>query len=66
MSVIWNQNFSLPDHYSSTLFQFDEVVVDGPDAIQFISNFITADINGLKVNEGCDTFFVTREVGYLV
>ncbi len=57
MSVIWNQNFSLPDQYSSTLFQFDEVVVDGPDAIQFISNFITADINGLKVNEGCDTFF---------
>ena len=57
MSVIWNQNFSLPDHYSSTLIQFDEVVVDGLDASQFISNFITADIKGLKVNEGCDTFF---------
>lgn len=57
MSEIRNQSFSLPDHFSSGLFQFDEVVVDGPDAVQFISNFITADINGVKVNEGCDTFF---------
>ena len=57
MSVIWNQKFSLPDYYSSALIQFDEVVVDGPDAIQFISNFVTAEINGLKVNEGCDAFF---------
>ncbi len=57
MTVIRNRNFSLPDHYSSALIQFDEVVVGGPDAIQFISNFITADINGLKENEGCDAFF---------
>ena len=64
MSEIRNQSFSLPDHFSSGLFQFDEVVVDGPDAVQFISNFITADINGVKVNEGCDTFSVTPVVGF--
>ena len=39
------------------LFQFDEVVVKGPDAVQFISNFTTADINGLQEHEGCDGFF---------
>ena len=57
MSVIRNRISSLPERYSSALFQFDEVIVDGRDAIQFISNFMTADLNRLKVNECCDAFF---------
>tara|TARA_A200000159_G_scaffold86584_1_gene80122 strand:+ start:438 stop:1436 length:999 start_codon:yes stop_codon:yes gene_type:complete len=57
MSVIEKQEDSLAEGYSSTLFQFDEVVVKGPDAVQFISNFTTADINGLQEHEGCDGFF---------
>jgi len=57
MSVIQNQEDSLEECYSSTLFQFDEVVIKGPDAVQFISNFTTADINGLQEHEGCDGFF---------
>ena len=57
MSVIQNQEDSLAECYSSTLFQFDEVVVKGPDTVQFISSFTTADINGLQEHEGCDGFF---------
>ena len=57
MSVIQNQEDSLEECYSSTLFQFDEVVIKGPDAVQFISNFTTADINGLQEDDGCDGFF---------
>jgi len=57
MSVIQNQEGSLEECYSSTLFQFDEVVIKGPDAVQFISNFTTADINGLQEHDGCDGFF---------
>ena len=57
MSVIQNQEDSLEECYSSTLFQFDEVVIKGPDAVQFISNFTTADINGLQEHDGCDGFF---------
>ena len=57
MSIIEKQEDSLTEGYSSTLFQFDEVVVKGPDAVQFISNFTTADINGLQEHEGCDGFF---------
>ena len=57
MSVIQNQEDSLAECCSSTLFQFDEVVVKGPDAVQFISNFTTADINGLQEHEACDGFF---------
>ena len=43
--------------YASALFQFDEVVVRGPDAIQFVSNFTTANIKGLREDQGCDGFF---------
>lgn len=43
--------------YVSDLFQFDEVVVRGPDATQFISNFTTANIKGLQKDQGCDGFF---------
>ena len=57
MSIIEKQEDSLVEGYSSTLFQFDEVVIKGPDAVQFISNFTTADINGLQEHEGCDGFF---------
>ena len=57
MSVARNQRPSLPERYSSALFQFDEVIVDGRDAIQFISNFMTADLTGIKENECCDAFF---------
>jgi folate-binding protein YgfZ len=57
MSVIQKQRDSLAQSYVSTLFQFDEVVVRGPDAVQFISNFTTADIYGLQEHEGCDGFF---------
>ena len=57
MSIIEKQEDSLAEGYSSTLFQFDEVVVKGPDAVQFISNFTTADVNGLQEHEGCDGFF---------
>tara|TARA_Y100001933_G_C18930591_1_gene535147 strand:+ start:90 stop:1088 length:999 start_codon:yes stop_codon:yes gene_type:complete len=57
MSVIPKQRGSLVQSYISTLFQFDEVEVRGPDAVQFISNFTTADIQGLQKDEGCDGFF---------
>ena len=57
MSVIRKQRDSLVQSYVSTLFQFDEVVVRGPDAVQFISNFTTADTQGLQKGEGCDGFF---------
>ena len=57
MSVIRKQGDSLAESYVSTLFQFDEVVIRGPDAVQFISNFTTADIHGLQEHEGCDGFF---------
>ena len=57
MSVIQNQEGLLDECYLSTLFQFDEVVIKGPDAVQFISNFTTADINGLQEHDGCDGFF---------
>ena len=43
--------------YVSDLFQFDEVVVRGPDATQFVSNFTTANIKGLQKDQGCDGFF---------
>ena len=43
--------------YISALFQFDEVVVRGPDAAQFVSNFTTANIKGLQEDQGCDGFF---------
>ena len=55
MSVI-QKDFS-QDCYISALFQFDEVVVRGPDAIQFVSNFTTANIKGLQEDQGCDGFF---------
>ena len=57
MAVIRKQRDSLAESYVSTLFQFDEVVIRGPDAVQFISNFTTADIHGLQEYEGCDGFF---------
>ena len=57
MSVIRKQRDSLAESYVSTLFQFDEIVVRGPDAIQFINNFTTADIHGLQEHQGCDGFF---------
>ena len=57
MSVIRKQRGSLAESYVSTLFQFDEVVIRGPDAVQFINNFTTADIHGLQEHEGCDGFF---------
>ncbi len=57
MAVIRKQRDSLAKSYVSTLFQFDEVVIRGPDAVQFISNFTTADIHGLRKDEGCDGFF---------
>ena len=57
MSVIRKQRDSLVQSYVSTLFQFDEIEVRGPDAVQFISNFTTADIQSLQKDEGCDGFF---------
>ena len=57
MSVIRKQKDSLTESCVSTLFQFDEVVIRGPDAVQFINNFTTADIHGLQEHEGCDGFF---------
>ncbi len=57
MAVIRKQRDSLAKSYVSTLFQFDEVVIRGPDAVHFISNFTTADIHGLQEYEGCDGFF---------
>ena len=57
MFETWHQRPSLPARYSSALFQFDEVIVDGRDSIEFISNFMTADLNGIKENECCDAFF---------
>jgi folate-binding protein YgfZ len=57
MSLIREQRDSLAESYVSTLFQFDEVVIRGPDAVQFINNFTTVDIHGLQEYEGCDGFF---------
>ena len=65
MSVIQNLEGSLSECYSSTLFQFDEVVIKGPDAVQFINNFTTADMNGLQENDGCDGFFCDARGGVL-
>ncbi|MEO2041085.1 MAG: hypothetical protein ABGW79_04445, partial [Pirellulales bacterium] len=65
MSVIQKLEGSLSECYSSTLFQFDEVVIKGPDAVQFINNFTTADMNGLQENDGCDGFFCDARGGVL-